>query len=186
MLFDTGSYNLFVLGEQCNSLSCKNHRKYKRNKKAKVVVINETLQYVSGVSQGEIIQETVSIGNLTVKDQLVHVGQKVKIPVFMDSQWDGIVGLAHCIHKQNCSVNPDGFIDNLHKHKLIEHNMFIFNINKGQSSLLFGEYPVQLKSVKEQKKIQWAGLFNITDDVTWSVKLKDIQLRLKGKIMEKD
>ena len=74
MLFDTGSYNLFVLGEKCKSMSCENHMKYIIKGETKVLNENDKLNYVSGKSIGNLVRDDIKIGNLIIKKQIIHVG----------------------------------------------------------------------------------------------------------------
>ena len=53
----------------------------------------------------------------------------MNIPVFQGSQWDGVVGLGHCIHS-NCttSIEQDSIIDNIFAQDILENPIFTYYI----------------------------------------------------------
>jgi hypothetical protein len=42
-----------------------------------------------------MIYETLTIGDLVVKNQVIGMGNQVDIPLLEDVTWDGILGLAY-------------------------------------------------------------------------------------------
>lgn len=50
---------------------------------------------MSGKVQGDMIYETITIGDLTVQNQVIGMANQVDIPLLEDVTWDGILGLAY-------------------------------------------------------------------------------------------
>jgi hypothetical protein len=55
------------------------------------------IQYICGKSEGVLVLDDINFGhgNIKISDQHIHVGNNVDIPAFINSKWDGIVGLGY-------------------------------------------------------------------------------------------
>jgi len=52
------------------------------------------IQYLSGRVAGEMGKETIILGDLKVKNQVIGMAYEVSIPLLDEVIWDGILGLA--------------------------------------------------------------------------------------------
>ncbi|KAH8383400.1 hypothetical protein KR009_008443 [Drosophila setifemur] len=95
VLPDTGSSNLWVPGPKCTSKACKSHNIYhpaksstfKKNGKAFAIA------YGSGSVKGKLARDTVRIAGLAVVNQTFAMTTKEPGSTFVDSKFDGILGL---------------------------------------------------------------------------------------------
>jgi len=96
VIFDTGSSNLWVPSSETSIIHFNPHKKYD-HKKSSTYVANGTkfaIQYGSGSLTGFVSEDTVTIGNVTVPNQLfceatIEPGLSFKI-----GKMDGIMGMA--------------------------------------------------------------------------------------------
>mmetsp|Transcript_44823 Transcript_44823/g.85708 ORF Transcript_44823/g.85708 Transcript_44823/m.85708 type:complete len:421 (-) Transcript_44823:246-1508(-) len=95
VVMDTGSSNLWVPGPKCRSIACFLHRKYDSSKSStfKANGTNFAIAYGSGSLEGFMDSDTVTLGGLTVKNQVF--GESVKEPglAFVAGRFDGILGM---------------------------------------------------------------------------------------------
>ena len=71
VVFDTGSSNLWLPGQNCHSIPCYLHPKYNFDSSLTAVSTNKTfsIQYGSGACKGDLIQDNVRLAGLEVKNQ---------------------------------------------------------------------------------------------------------------------
>lgn len=72
-----------------------------------------------------MIYETLTIGDLVVKNQVIGMGNQVDIPLLEDVTWDGILGLAYAnanLKKLGIKTLMDNVIDQKSLVKLNELN----------------------------------------------------------------
>lgn len=53
----------------------------------------QEIEYISGSLKSNIGSDNVFLGDILVRDQTLHLGYEVYIPIFDSAEWDGIVGL---------------------------------------------------------------------------------------------
>jgi hypothetical protein len=53
------------------------------------------IQYLSGKVQGDMARETITLGDLVVKEQIIGIATEVEVPLLDEVVWDGILGLAY-------------------------------------------------------------------------------------------
>lgn len=96
MMFDTGSCEIWIPNQTCETPICKSHLSYKKSNTYKMKTPNGLqIQYLSGKVQGDMIFDTVTIGDMRVKNQVLGLADQVDIPLLEDVTWDGILGLAY-------------------------------------------------------------------------------------------
>jgi len=72
-----------------------------------------------------MIYETLTIGDLVVKNQVIGMGNQVDIPLLEDVTWDGILGLAYAnanLKRLGIKTLMDNVIDQKSLVKLNELN----------------------------------------------------------------
>ncbi|GAB5355598.1 hypothetical protein AAMO2058_000219300 [Amorphochlora amoebiformis] len=97
MLFDTGSYELWVPSDNCNSPRCRKHHRYPYSKYKHHSGSGESFEvkYLSGSVKGRTVRETAKLGQYKVENQVIGVADTVDIKLLDDVMWDGILGLAY-------------------------------------------------------------------------------------------
>lgn len=97
VVMDTGSANLWVPSTHCSSIACYLHNRFDSTKSAsfKANGTKFAIQYGTGSLEGIVSYDTLSIGDLEVRNQ--GFGESVKEPgfTFAVGRFDGILGLGY-------------------------------------------------------------------------------------------
>jgi len=97
VILDTGSSNLWVPGKSCSSIACFLHSKYDSSASStyKANGTDFEIRYGSGELSGFISQDTLTIGDLTVKHQDFAEATNEPGLAFAFGRFDGILGLGY-------------------------------------------------------------------------------------------
>ncbi|SPO04469.1 probable aspartic proteinase, pepstatin-sensitive [Cephalotrichum gorgonifer] len=139
VVLDTGSSNLWVPSSECGSIACYLHNKYD-SKKSSSYKANGTefeIHYGSGSLSGFVSQDTLTIGDLTVKKQDFAEATKEPGLAFAFGRFDGILGLGYDTISVNGIVPP---FYNLVNEGAVDEPVFAFYLadEAGQSEVIFG------------------------------------------------
>lgn len=133
VIMDTGSSNLWVPGSECGSIACYLHQKYDSSGSSTYKKNGSEfgIRYGSGEVSGYISQDTLTIGDLKVKNQLF--GETTNEPglAFAFGRFDGILGLGY----DTISVNhiPPPFY-NMIDQGLLDEPVFSFYLGDTSKS----------------------------------------------------
>jgi len=133
VIFDTGSSNLWVPSQECNSTkypACKTHNKYDLSKSSTYVEDgrNLLLPYGSGICAGKLVKETISLGGVVLDNVAVGTINREPGEVWEVSPFDGILGLAYPQIAMPVDVDDPVLppVDEMMKRKLLDENKFAF------------------------------------------------------------
>jgi len=161
VVLDTGSSNLWVPSTQCGSIACYLHTKYDASA-SKTYKENGTsfeIRYGSGSLSGFVSRDTMSIGDIEIKDQLFAEATNEPGLAFAFGRFDGILGLGY----DTISVNkiPPPFYNMISQGK-IDEPVFAFYLGgtEDESVATFGgidksHYTGELIKIPLRRKAYW-------------------------------
>ncbi|KAI1997353.1 aspartic proteinase precursor [Ophidiomyces ophidiicola] len=164
VVLDTGSSNLWVPSEQCSSIACYLHKKYDSSASSsyKKNGTEFSIRYGSGSLSGFVSQDTLKIGDLTIKDQLFAEATSEPGLAFAFGRFDGILGLGYDSISVN-KITPPFY--NMVNQKLIDEPVFGFylgdaNKEGDQSFATFGGidkslYSGEMIKIPLRRKAYW-------------------------------
>jgi len=150
VVFDTGSSNLWVPGQQCGYIACMSHPRYDESKSKtfeKDGRVYETPRmaangrFFENFVTGNFAKDTVTVGNIDVKEQLFAEMDNVfwrlgDIPYYQ-SKFDGILGLGF---KSIYQYKEPTLFESMIDQKLVDEPVFAFYLqfdaaDKGELTL---------------------------------------------------
>ncbi|KAK3376725.1 vacuolar protease A precursor [Lasiosphaeria ovina] len=161
VVLDTGSSNLWVPSSQCGSIACYLHSKYDSSSSSSYKSNGSSfdIQYGSGSLSGFVSQDTVSIGDITIKGQDFAEATSEPGLAFAFGRFDGILGLGYNTISVNGIVPP--FYKMLDQ-KLIDEPVFAFYLadTEGESEVTFGgvnkdNYEGKITTIPLRRKAYW-------------------------------
>jgi saccharopepsin len=162
VILDTGSSNLWVPSVSCTSIACFLHQKYdsKSSSTFKANGSSFSIQYGSGSMEGFVSQDTLKIGDLTIKGQDFAEATKEPGLAFAFGKFDGILGLAYDTISVNHIVPP---FYQMVSQGLIDEPVFAFRLGSSEEDggeATFGgidenAYTGKLHYVPVRRKAYW-------------------------------
>ncbi|KAJ1121243.1 hypothetical protein NDU88_009361 [Pleurodeles waltl] len=170
VIFDTGSSNLWVPSNTCNSDSCSNHNMFNPAASSTFKSINESLSiaYGTGSMTGVLASDTVQVEGITVTNQVFGLSE-TEADFFYYMQFDGILGLGYP------SISSDGVtpvFDNMWSEQLIPQNLFSVFLSSNSavgSVVTFGGY----ESSYYSGSLNWVP---VSDEGYWQINLDSITI----------
>jgi len=165
VVLDTGSSNLWVPSSECGSIACYLHTKYDSSSSS-TYKKNGTafeIRYGSGELSGFVSQDTMTIGDLTIKNQVFAEATEEPGLAFAFGRFDGILGLGYDTISVNKIVPP--FYEMINQ-GLLDEPVFAFYLgdtNNGEgdeSEAIFGginkdHYTGKLTEIPLRRKAYW-------------------------------
>ncbi|KAH8773494.1 vacuolar protease A-like protein [Diaporthe sp. PMI_573] len=161
VILDTGSSNLWVPSSKCTSIACYLHNKYESSSSSTYKKNGSSfeIQYGSGSMKGFVSQDTLQIGDLTIKNQDFAEATEEPGLAFAFGKFDGILGMGYDTISVNKIVPP---FYNLIDQKLIDEPVFAFYLSKdGEGSeVVFGgsdkdHYTGKITNIPIRRKAYW-------------------------------
>lgn len=164
VVLDTGSSNLWVPSSSCNSIACYLHSKYDSSSSStyKKNGSEFAIQYGSGSLEGFVSRDTVTIGDITIKDQDFAEATNEPGLAFAFGRFDGIMGLGFDTISVNKIVPP---FYNMLNQKSLDEPVFAFylgdsNKEGDNSEATFGgidksHYTGELVTIPLRRKAYW-------------------------------
>jgi saccharopepsin len=165
VVLDTGSSNLWVPSQECNSIACYLHTKYDSSASStyKKNGSDFEIRYGSGSLSGFVSQDTIQIGDLKVKKQDFAEATSEPGLAFAFGRFDGIMGLGYDTISVNKIVPP---IYNMIDQDLLDDPVFSFylgntaNGDGDESEAMFGginkdHYTGKMTKIPLRRKAYW-------------------------------
>ncbi|KAI1377979.1 Asp-domain-containing protein [Hypoxylon crocopeplum] len=163
VILDTGSSNLWVPSSSCGSIACYLHSKYDSSASSsyKKNGTEFEIRYGSGSLSGFVSQDTLTIGDMTVKNQDFAEATSEPGLAFAFGRFDGILGMGFDRLSVNGIVPP--FYQMVNQ-KLIDDAVFAFYLsgeNGGDDSeVVFGgvdkdHYTGKITEIPLRRKAYW-------------------------------
>ncbi|GFE54141.1 aspartyl protease [Babesia ovis] len=183
VLFDTGSSELWVPDELCQSNACLSRKRFARegrwtpkyDQHGNYIPI--LVKYLTGEMQAVDGTANVNLMNgITVKNANVGLATNLDIPILMELPWDGIVGLGFATDDQ-IARGSRPLLQAIQDNSLMYphfRNQFAYYITKTGGNVTFGGFNNDYKR-SSQDEFQWAPIS--TKGAYWAVNLLEISVR---------
>ncbi|EPT03794.1 hypothetical protein FOMPIDRAFT_1022337 [Fomitopsis schrenkii] len=162
VVLDTGSSNLWVPSTKCTSIACFLHTKYDSSSSStyKANGTEFSIQYGSGSMEGFVSQDTLTIGDISVKHQDFAEATKEPGLAFAFGKFDGILGLAYNSISVN-HITPPFY--NMIDQDLVDSPVFSFRLGSSEEDggeAIFGgvdssAYSGDIHYVPVRRKAYW-------------------------------
>ncbi|KAF8914649.1 endopeptidase [Mucidula mucida] len=131
VILDTGSSNLWVPSSQCTSIACFLHTKYDGSASSTYKANGSSFEihYGSGSMEGFVSTDTLTMGDLTIKQQDFAEATKEPGLAFAFGKFDGILGLAYDTISVNHITPPFYSMVN---EKLLDAPVFAFRVGSSE------------------------------------------------------
>lgn len=183
VVFDTGSGNLMVPGEECRSAACRSHDRFAQSASSTAHEVNcdgsevepgtdpdeVTITFGTGHITGRCVQDNVCIGGLCTEGAFIASTDESRHP-FASFTFDGVLGLA----LKNMAQGPMfSLMSQLCDRQMLQQPMFsvfLSDSNQEDSEITFGE----VKSQHMASELFWVDV--VSPSGYWEVQIEDITL----------
>jgi saccharopepsin len=161
VIMDTGSSNLWVPSAECSSIACYLHQKYDHESSSTYKKNGSTfeIRYGSGEVSGYISSDTVTMGDLLIKDQLFAEVTNEPGLAFAFGKFDGILGLGYDTISVN-KIEPPFY--GMIRNGLLDDPVFAFYLGdtSEESEAIFGgiddsHYTGKFTTIPVRRKAYW-------------------------------
>lgn len=167
VILDTGSSNFWLASDMCEHCSNKNSYSRKASTTHKKLGLGVEVTFGSGRILGEINEDTVKFGDLTIESQMIGEILEEEGEIFKNCNFSGILGLAF---PEMAAYNATPLFDSIIKHKRLKSNIFTFYYSKSED--YDGE--VAFGSIDTNRFTGELHYFKVASKYYWELTLKDI------------
>ncbi|KAH8399806.1 hypothetical protein KR215_003020, partial [Drosophila sulfurigaster] len=137
VLFDSGSSNLWVPSNTCDSYACEVHNQYDSSASSSYVANGESfsIQYGTGSLTGILSTDTVNVNGLSIASQTFAEATNEPGTNFNDAKFDGILGMGYQ------SISQDNVVPPFYKmvsQGLVDSSVFSFYLARAGTSTTNG------------------------------------------------
>ncbi|XP_067913825.1 pepsin A-like [Heterodontus francisci] len=174
VVFDTGSFTLWVPSIYCSQEACLAHHRYNPSKSSTYYSAKQyiAIHYGTGSMTGKLGYDTVRVSDIAVSKQEFGLSLSEPGTVFLHAKFDGILGLGY---SSLTEPNTTTIFDNMMSQHLVQESLFSVYLSRRQpgSEILFGgvdprHYTGQINWVPVTGKVDWQILIDkvtINDEV---------------------
>jgi hypothetical protein len=174
VIFDTGSSNLWVQSNDCQTPGCLQHKGYDKQSSSsfskhyvngRIPVF--TIKYGTGKITGDFVKDKVTIAGLTINDQIFGLTEEEDGFAFQNVPFEGILGLSYpTTNKQNTIP----FFDKVISTNLLRNNIFsIFLSESDKSNIEFG-------SINKEHMLTNFTFTEVISKSYWEFEIMDIMI----------
>lgn len=170
VLFDTGSTNMWIPSEKCQTVACFKKQKYDQSISKNFQLIEEKtpveIFFGTGSIKMKFASDDILLGNIKIKNQEFGIADFMSDDPFTDMYFDGLFGLG--INEDSSQKKQLPF-DNMTKHNNLKNNIFSIYYPKNvddDGAITFGGY--EEKYIDPNSKIEW---FDVTSKKYWTIKM---------------
>lgn len=155
VVFDTGSGNLMVPGEECFSEACKAHRRFVEANSSTARPLNcdgteiddlgaeeITITFGTGFINGRCLQDNICVGNICSQGAFIVATEESDHP-FASFSFDGVLGLGLSDLAQGLSFHVQSRFEKEHVLAKPIFSMFLSDSDSEDSEVTFGSYKAE-------------------------------------------
>jgi hypothetical protein len=186
VVFDTGSGNLMVPNDNCESFACRKHDRFVEEQSSSVQQVNcdgsevesgeqpdeVTITFGTGQITGHCLTDKICIGGLCAHGAFIASTDESQHP-FASFEFDGVLGLALPNMAQGSEFSLMAQLAEGQKLRKSLFSVFLSNSNSETSEITFGD----IKSEHMASEMFWVDV--VPGSGYWEVKIEDITLNSK-------